>query len=126
VRQPPSRWWHLLSLVLFLIAPLAVPILTVLSVVKQFETAEEFSAPGTRMLKLEEPGKYVVWNTVSAFRHGRQCNFPEKLPDGTHIRVVDKASGKEIPTESCMGTIESAGTEQHASVCSFRISKPGS
>ena len=122
---PPSRWWHLLSVVLLVIGPLAVAVPTALSVVKQFESAEEFSVPGTHALKLEEPGEYVVWNTVSTFRHGRQYNFPEKLPGGTHIRVIDDASGREIPTESCMSTLESVGTEEHASVCSFRIAKPG-
>ena len=114
-----------MSAVVFLGGAVGAPIAMVLMMLGQLESGDEFFVPGTHALKVAKPGKHVVWNVVSEFRDGRQYSFTDDLPAGTHIRVVDDSTGKEIPTEAVMHATESSGSAKRTSVCSFRVPAAG-
>lgn len=120
-----SRWWHLLSVVIFLGCAVGAPVFMVFSMIGHFSSGEEFFVPGTHALSLKEPGEYVIWNVVSEFRDGRQYEFSNNLPNGTHIKVINGSTGKEIPTEGTMNSSESSGTTERSSICSFKVQTPG-
>lgn len=126
MKRPPSRWWHVISVLVFLIGALGSPITMVFLMLRQFAAGEEFFVPGTHALHLQKPGKYVVWNVTSEFRDGQQYGYPDSLPVGTRIRIIDDGSGTELPTTATMTASESSGNTKRRSVCSFITASPGS
>jgi hypothetical protein len=54
-----SRWWHLVSLTVFLVVGIALPIIIIHQAISLFSTSEFFFVPGSVELKLT-PGKYVI------------------------------------------------------------------
>ncbi|MEI7437291.1 MAG: hypothetical protein WCL16_10875 [bacterium] len=126
MKQLPSRWWHGVSALVFLSGAVAAPIVMVILALGQFSSGTEFFTPGTHVLTLEKPGKYIVWNVLSAFRDGKQYGFSDSLPAGTHIRVVSQSAGREFLTEATIGGSETSGTTKRSSVCSFTIPTAGS
>jgi len=122
--QPPSRWWHLVSVMLFLSGAVATPILMVFLLIGKLSSGEEFVIPGTHSIKIEKTGAYCIWNIVSEFRDGTQRDYSEKLPNGTRIRITDSA-GKEIPTKADLNCTETSGNSSRKSICSFTVSEAG-
>ena len=125
MQRPPSRWWHVLSAVIFLGCAVGVPLYMAVLIIGQFSAGEEFFVPGTHKLNIEKPGKYVVWNVVSEFRDGRQYGYPGNLPAGMRIRIVDDGTGQEIPTQATLYSTETSGSAARSSVCSFQVVAPG-
>lgn len=125
IKQPPSRWWHLASLIVFLSCAIATPIAMIFLLIGQLSSGEEFIVPGIHFIKVDKPGKYGIWNIVSEFRNGTQRAYSEKLPDGTRIRITSSV-GKEIPTTSDMNCTETSGNSSRTLICSFEIQEIGS
>ena len=126
MKRLPSRWWHLVSVLVFLVGAVGAPITMIFLIMAKLSSGEEFFVPGTRVLKLDKPGKYVVWNVESQFRDGKQYSFPASLPNGTRIKIVDGNTGGEMPTSASMSSTETSGNVKRSSVCSFIIHAPGS
>jgi hypothetical protein len=118
----PSRWWHLFSVAILLLAGIIIPLgAPVFAILFLSSSGEEFFVPGRHDLKLSGAGVYTVWNVTSAFRSGRQYNFPQSLPDGASLRVVDQATGKELATVPALGCRESMGSTEKNAVCDFTV-----
>ena len=125
MKSPPSRLWHLVAFLVFVAGAIGTPIFIVFSMIRLLSGGEELIAPGSHILELASPGKYVVWNVTATFRDGQQYRFPDQLPTGTRIRVYDEVAGVEIPTAASMSATESSGETRRRSICSFTINEPG-
>jgi len=97
----------------------------IFQLVSLLSLGENFTVPGTHVVKVEKPGKYGIWNVVSEFRAGVQRDYTEKLPNGTRIRVTDTA-GEEISTTADLNCTETFGDSTRKSVCIFEANEAGS
>ncbi len=125
MKSPPSRWWHVIAVLVFLAGALGMPGMMFLLMFQFLSGGEEFEVPGTHTLQLDEPGAYTVWNVTSTFRDGQQYHFSDSLPSGTRIRIREVESGIEIPTTRAMNATETSGSTTRRSVCRFTIESPG-
>ena len=125
MKSPPSRWWHLFAVLVFLSGAVGAPVVMFITLFGLFSEGEEFVVPGRHSLQLEREGKYIVWSVTSTFRDGRQHHYSDTLPSGTRIRIIEEESGAEIPTARTMSATETSGNTARRSVCSFIIAAPG-
>jgi len=123
-KQPPSRRWHLVSVILFILGAMVTPISVVFLLAGQMSSGEAFAVPGTYLINIEKPGTYGIWNIVSEFRDGIQRDYSDKLPTGTRI-IVLTSTGKEIPTQSDMNCTERSGDSSRKSICNFVAKETG-
>ena len=121
----PGRGWYLfagavaLAGVLAMVALIAWYVLTL-------EQGVQFLGPGRHTLKLDRPGKFLVWNDYQTVFHGRSYDESEKLPPGARISVFDKAGGRALTVTSSRGGTSTIGNTSSVAVSQFEIEQPGS
>jgi len=90
----------------------------------ELTSTEQFRIPATRELNLEEPGKYVIWNSVNTFFEGKTYSFDPQLPAGVIIKVIN-AAGMDFPLKKASGTESQSEILLRSAICSFTITEPG-
>jgi hypothetical protein len=119
----PSRWWHILSVFVFLFGAVGAPIVMVSTLVGYVGSGEIIAVPGSHTMRIEKPGRYVIWNVISAFHEGRQHTYSESLPAGMRIRVMH--DGRELQMDKALAGTESSANSEFARVCTFLVEAPG-
>src|SRR5688500_11171198 len=111
----PGKGWYWAA-ALIAAASTAAVVALIVWVALEFETNQQFLAPGRYTIELATPGEYVVWNDHRTVFEGRTYDESEKLPGGIRIAVVDVASGKPLDVASASGSTFTSGTTERVSV----------
>jgi len=116
---------------LFILCVFVVPYMLVGESVHQFFSTislfggDQFRVPGELTLELEKPGKYVIWSETSTFFEGRRHLFPDEIPPGMSVMVMDEKSGQALQVSEAMGSTERVGNNSRFSILSFEIHHAG-
>lgn len=84
---------------------------------------DTFSAPASRTLRINEPGKYVLWHDYKVMFNGRMYNKPEALPDQTVISLT--RDGREIPGNPSLSSCVTSGQNEKRSVMRYQLDEAG-
>ena len=126
VRSNPSKAWYFVAGVLFIFCGLGSPVLFVAFLLTSFGSGQQFQVPGATTIDVSKPGTYVLWYNHATFFEGRAYNFSDSLPNGLHVRIEERATGREVPMTQGLGGSESSGSEKRSSVGDFEAARPGS
>ena len=127
----PSRWWHLVSVFVFLLCVVVIPGIMLFQMLSLFRagmplfTLDEFALPGVHVMELQVPGYYVVRSLISGKFGDKPYKSPEGLPTGARLRIADQATGKELRQEKTQWNNCGFFNSTYASICEFSIAKPG-
>ena len=118
-QRGPSRWWYAPAALAFLVLSAGVPVWFLVSTLSVLSSGEEFVAPGSRSMELEQPGKYVVWDSVR--NAGEEASFAMAtyLPANLGVRIVDEAAGTEVAASVGTRATETFGGATRQSICDF-------
>jgi len=123
-KQPVSRLWYMLALVVFLLCTTGV-IVTAYKAIKAFPEGAQFSAPGSLTFTVRQPGEYVIWDEQVTFFNGRSYRSSEELPGGMQITVRDAQSGSALQLSPSSGANETIGNTRRKSIGTVLFDRPG-
>ena len=72
------------------IGVIGVPLVIVLTLLRDSTDLLEFEVPGTAMAFVETPGRYYLWHDYQTVYDGRIYNNAQELPHGLEIEIKGK------------------------------------
>jgi hypothetical protein len=78
------------GVILLGIGAICVPLIIVLTLVRDSVDLVEFEVPGSAMAFIETPGRYYLWHDYQTVYEGRSYNHPVELPNGLTIEITGK------------------------------------
>ncbi len=76
------------GVILLGIGAICVPLMIVLTLVRDSMDLVEFEVPGSAMAFIETPGRYYLWHDYRTVYESRTYNSPVELPDGLTIEIT--------------------------------------
>ncbi len=92
-------------------------------VLKSSENMERFLVPGQTEVRVEEAGRYYLWNDHETILDGRKYSHAAHIPDGVEIQVEDDA-GQNLKFHT-NSSISMGGSGQKKSIGYVELEEPG-
>jgi hypothetical protein len=84
-----------------------------------------FKAPAEVEVRVEEAGRYYVWNEYRTLYEGRTYAQSKSLPSGMTFSLTDPETGEELPFAADFSISSTTGEREKMSVGYFDIEDPG-
>lgn len=91
------------GVILLSIGAICVPLMIVLTLVRDSVDLVEFEVPGSAIAFIETPGRYYLWHDYQTMYDGRPYNTPAELPNGLTIEITGKG-GTQLDFVSATNT----------------------
>ncbi|MGE5893443.1 MAG: DUF4870 domain-containing protein, partial [bacterium] len=124
----PGRGWYVFSLILFLAGvsgAAAIFFTGLFSSLSGMSGGTQFMVPGSVMVTIEEPGKYILWDEIATMYQGERLMSSEELPPGVGISVIETQSGRSLPVLPTAQSTETVGFIKRKAINSITFDKPG-
>lgn len=90
------------------------------------DTGTSFIAPGEITIPVSRPGDFTLWHESKTVINGEFMNFPDFLPSGTTIRIIDQSNGALTPLRpSTSGASTEFGASRRVAVGEVKFAAPG-
>ncbi len=85
--------------------------------------ANQFLIPGSNKLKVEEAGRYYLWNDYQTIFKGESYSFSSKIPNGLKFEFIDN-NGNLLPFISSTSSTSNTGSSNKQSIGYVDIASP--
>jgi hypothetical protein len=121
----PGRGWYLVSLALFILGAIGGIAILFTVIFSSLAGGTQFLVPGSLVVTIKEPGKYILWYEHSTVFKGRRYFDSDEPPRGMGITVREIFSGKFLPVSPSSAAAETAGQIKRKSVGSINFDTRG-
>jgi len=101
---------------LLIIGAVVAAVGLIVPVVMGLEPHPQFEIPGRTEVKVEDAGRYYIWNDYSAVFEGVTYNQSADLPGGITIEITDLHSGEALPLREGPNQSMSVGDTSRKSI----------
>lgn len=121
----PGRFWYAAAALILLSGAATTGVLVFRTVTTFTDGMTQMLAPGSEMLELEEPGKYVIYHEHRSVFGGRTYSA-QKVPKGLACSVSSERTGEALEVRGATSnTTYSFGSREGVSLFEFSIVSPG-
>ena len=121
----PSRRYYALAALIFLAGASLSAWFLFSSLPSMESELQQFSAPGSAELLLENSGEYTIFFEEEAYFNGTFYSAEENV-SGLRLEVKERDSGKKLPLYSPAGSFTySLGGRTGRSIAAFTVDRPG-
>ncbi len=114
----------MVGVVFFILGVVVIPILCVLPIILEKSNEVSFKVPGTQTVKIEQPGRYYLWNDFRTVFDGKSYNRSKAIPDGMEIKIRN-ADGTLLPFISDTSTSSTSNGSAKNSIGYVEIKNSG-
>lgn len=113
----------LIAGVVLALVGLVVPGLVVVDFFLKRPLSWQFRIPGSQVVRVEEPGRYHLWDDFETVFEGRSYQKVEGLPDGAEI-AIRSVDGRVLPFVGDLSTHFSGKSGSKRSIGYVELSEP--
>lgn len=121
----PSRWYYALAALIFLAGATLSAWFLFSSLTSMGSQLQQFSAPGSAELLLENSGEYTIFFEEETYFNGTFYSAEQNV-SGLRLEVKERDSGQKLPLYSPAGSFTySLGGRTGRSIAAFTVDRPG-
>ena len=114
----------ILGVALILLGTVVLPTAIILPAILSNSTETKFIVPGNAQVKVDEAGKYYLWNNYQTIFKGKSYNRAKTIPDGLEIIITDAETGNQFNFVGSGSMTSSNGSNAKSTIGYIEITSP--